>query len=89
MLFKVPAGVIETLFNEQKQVPIKWANSEEQLYIGKPKGNFKGPPSHYIWTTPELLSAYLTKVWPGIVGGGKILNDIFIYLDGPIDHCII
>ena len=47
LFHKVPAGAIETLFDEQNQPLFKRADLGKYLGIEDVKNNFKDFPSHY------------------------------------------
>ena len=81
---KLPAGTIETLFNEQKQPLFKWADSGKYLGIEKIKYNFKDFSLHYACARSEIEGACLT----GFLGRAKNSHDVFINLDGSIEMAV-
>ena len=81
---KVPAGAIETLFDEQKQPLFKRANLGKYLGIEKIKDNFKDFPSHYTCARSKIEGACLT----GLLGRAKNSHDVFINLDGSMEMAV-
>ena len=85
LFHKVPAGAIETLFNDQDQPLFKRANLGKYLGIEDKGHNFKVFPSHY--THPRS----------GLEAGGQATSlrktknphDIFINLDGSIEMYVL
>ena len=71
LFHKVPAGAIETLFDEQKQPLFKRADLEKYLGIEKIKNNFKDFLSHYACARSKIAGACLT----GLLGRTKNPRD--------------
>ena len=84
LFHKVPAGAIETLFDEQNQPLFKRADLGKYLGIRTKGDNFKDFPSHYTRHRSEIEAAGLTAP----LGRTKNLHDIFINLDGSIEMAV-
>ena len=78
LFHKVPAGAIETLFNEQNQPLFKRADIGKYLSIRNIGDNFKDFPSHYTCLRSVIEAGGLTTP----LGRTKNPHDIFINLDG-------
>ena len=84
LFHKVPAGAIETLFDEQNQSLSKRADLENYLVIENIKDNFKDFPSHYTQPRLNLEGEVLNSPrWRA-----KNPHDIFINLDGSIEMAV-
>ena len=81
---KVPAGAIETLFDEQNQPFFKRADLGKYLSIRNIRNNFKDFRSHYA----RLISEIEGVVPYSTLGRTKNYHDIFINLDGSIEMAI-
>ena len=84
LFHEVPAGVIETLFDEQNQPLFKRADLRKYLGIRNIGNNFKDFPSHYTRPRLEIEAEDLTAP----LGRPKNPHDIFIYLDGSIEMAV-
>ena len=84
LFHKVPAEVIETLFDEQNQPLFKRIDLGKYLGIGNIRDNFKDFPSHY-----TRLRSEIEGVVPyDTLGKTKNPHDIFINLDGSIEMAV-
>ena len=84
LFHKVPAGAIETLFDEQNQSLSKRADLENYLVIENIKDNFKDFPSHYTQPRLNLEGGVLNSLrWRA-----KNPHGIFINLDGSIEMAV-
>ena len=84
LFHKVPAGVTETLFDEQNQPYFERADLGKYLSIKDIKHNFKNFPSHYTHPRLDLERGGLTLS----TGREKNPHDIFINLDGSIEMTV-
>ena len=84
LFHKVPAGAIETLFDEQNQSLSKSTDLENYLVIENIKHNFKDFPSHYTQPRLNLEGGVLNSLrWRA-----KNPHGIFINLDGSIEMAV-
>ena len=84
LFHEVPAGVIETLFDEQNQPLFKTADLGKYLGIRNIGDTFNNFPSHYTHPRLEIEVEDLTAS----LGRTKNPHDIFIYLDGSIEMAV-
>ena len=75
LFHKVPAGAIETLFDEQKQPLFKRADLGKYLGIVKIRGNFKEFPSHYTRSRSDIPKAVALVKWLTKKGVEKIQEE--------------
>ena len=92
LFHEVPAGAIETLFDEQNQPLFKRADLGKYLGIEDIKHNFKDLPSHYTRPRSEIgAGSHATPSpppMPPILGRTKNPHDIFLNLDGSIEMAV-
>ena len=81
LFHKVPAGTIETLFDEQNQPLFRRADLGKYLGIKDIKHNFKDFPLHYTHPRSDLEGGGLIPS----LGREKSPHGIFINLDGSIE----
>ena len=81
---KVPAGAIETLFDDKNQPLFKRGDLGKYLGIEDIRHNFKDFPSHYTRPRSDLKGGGLTPS----LGRTKIPHGIFINLDGSIEMAV-
>ena len=80
----VPAGAIETLFDDQNQPWFKRADLGRYLGIVKVK-HFMHIPSHFMCKRQDIEGVLVpTAPLSGMRGGGKNPHDVFANLDGAI-----
>ena len=84
LFHEVPAGAIETLFNDQNQSLFKRDDLGKYLGISNIRDNFKDFPSHYTRLRSEIEGA----VRYDTVRRTKNPHDIFINLDGSIEMAV-
>ena len=84
LFYEVPAGVIETLFDDLNQLLFKRADLGKYLGIENIKNNFKDFPSHYT----RLRSGLEGDGHTFSLGSTKNLHDIFFNLDGSIEMAV-
>ena len=84
LFHEVPAGAIETLFDEQNQPLFKRAELGKYLGIRNIGDNFKGFPWHHAHPRSEIVECSLTAP----LCRKKNSHDIFINLDGFIETAI-
>ena len=84
LFHEVPAGAIETLFDEQNQPLFKRADLGKYLGIENIKNHFKDFPSHYTHFRSNLEGGGQTSS----LGKTKNRHDIFVNLDGSIEMAV-
>ena len=84
LFHKVPAGAIETHFDEQYKPLFKRADIGKYLGIENIKHNFKDFPLHYTLHILDLQGGGLTTP----LGRAKSPHDIFINLDGSMEIAV-
>ena len=84
LFHEVPAGVIETLFDEQNQPLFKRADLGKYFGISNIRDSFKDFPSHYTRLRSEIEGA----VRYDTLGRTKNPHDIFINLDDSIEMAV-
>ena len=84
LFHEVPAGVIETLFDEQNQPLFKRADLGKHLGIEDIRHNFRYFSSHYNCLRSDLEGGGLAPT----LGRTKNPHDIFINLDGSIEMAV-
>ena len=84
LFHKVPAGAIETLFDEQNQPLFKRADLGKYLGIRNIRDNFKDFPLYHVHPRSEIEGVGLY----GTLGRAKNPHDIFINLDSAIEIAI-
>ena len=84
LFHEVPAGAIETLFDDQNQHLFKRADLGKYLGIKDIKHNFKDLPSHYTHPRSEIEAGGQAPP----LGRTNNRQDIFINLDGSIEMTI-
>ena len=84
LFHEVPAGAIETLFDEQNQPLFKRADLGKYLGIRNIGDNFKDFPSGYNHPRSEIEAGVSTAH----LGRTKNPHDIFINLDGSIETTV-
>ena len=84
LFHEVPAGTIETLFDDQNQHLFKRADLRKYLGVEDIKHNFKDFPSHYTHPRSEIEAGGQAPP----LGRTKNRHDIFISLDGSIEMTI-
>ena len=85
LFHEVPAGAIETLFNEQNQLLFKRADLGKYLGIDDIRHNFRDFPSHYNHLRSDIEGGGLAPT----LGRTKNPHDIFINLDGSIEMAVL
>ena len=81
---KVPAGAIETLFDDQNQLLFKRGDLGKYLGIEDIRHNFKDFPSHYTRSRSDLEAGG----WAPSLGRTTNPHDIFIDLDSSIEMAL-
>ena len=84
LFHKVPAGAIETLFDEQNQPLFKRADLGKYLGIRNIRDNFKEFSLHHAHPGSEIEGVGMTDT----LGRAKNHHDIFINLDTAIDIAV-
>ena len=84
LFHKVPAGAIETLFDEQNQPLFKRADLGKYLGIRNIRDNFKEFSSHHAHPRSEIEGVGMTDT----LGRAKNHHDIFINFDSAIDIAV-
>ena len=84
LFHEIPAGAIETLFDDQNQPLFKRADLGNYLSIEDIKHNFKDFPSHYIRPRLDLKGGGQAP----FLGRAKNPHDIFINLGGSIEMVV-
>ena len=84
LFHEVPAGAIETLFDEQNQPLFKRADLGKYLGIRNIGDNFKDFSSHHVCPRSEIEGVVRYDTF----GRTKNPHDIFINLDGPIEMAV-
>ena len=79
----VPAGAIETVFDDQNQPWFKRANLGRYLGIVKVKSSMH-IPSHFMCKRQDIKGILRPVPRSGMRGGGKNPHDAFVNLDGAI-----
>ena len=79
----VPAGAIETVFDDQNQPWFKRADFGRYLGIVKVK-NSMHTPSHFMCKRQDIKGVLPPAPRSGMRGGSKNLHDVFVNLDGAI-----
>ena len=84
LFHKVPAGAIETLFDEQNQPLFKRADLGKYLGIRNIRDNFKEFSSHHAHSRSEIEGVGVTDTH----GRAKNPHDTFINLDSAIEIAV-